>query len=93
MSYVYQEAWTLNVQTLPPYQQPFQDHLLSTALLTQKISILVDPNNNYVSIYASYELSVITNVTRSTGIHTSHIIGIFLWTNMPATLHMYVQLQ
>ena len=31
--------------------------------------------HNYVSIYASYELTAINNVTRITGVHTFHIIG------------------
>ena len=47
---------------------------------------------NYVSIYASYELNAINNVTRCTGIHRFHIIGICLWTNVFATLHIYVLL-
>ena len=37
-------------------------------------------------------ISTTTNVTRSTGIHTVHIIGICPRTNMPAALHIYVPL-
>ena len=35
--------------------------------------------DSYISIYVPYELTVINNVTTSTGIHTFHIIGICLW--------------
>ena len=40
-------------------------------------------------INTSYEFTTINNMTRSTGIHTLHIIDISPWTNMPATLHIY----
>ena len=46
----------------------------------------------YSSIYNSYELNAISNVTRSTGIHIFHITGMCPWTNMPTTLHKYVPL-
>ena len=45
-----------------------------------------------VSIYASYKLAAINNMTRNTGIHTFHIIGICPWTDMPATQHINVTL-
>ena len=47
---------------------------------------------NYFSIYATFELTAINNVTRNTGIHTLQIIGICPWTNMPTILHMYIPL-
>ena len=40
---------------------------------------------NYLSIYTSYELTTVDNVTRNTGILTFHITGTFPWTNMPPT--------
>ena len=40
----------------------------------------------------SYELTSVNIVTTNTGIHTIQIIGICLWTYMPATWHMYVPL-
>ena len=46
-------------------------------------------SDNYVSIYASYELTAITNVTRSTCIYIFSITSICPWTNMPSTLHKY----
>ena len=49
----------------------------------------VQIGDNYVSIHTSYELNAINNVTRITGIHTFHICGICLWTNIPSTLHTY----
>ena len=48
--------------------------------------------DNYVSIYASHELNAINNVTRSTIIHTLHIIGICPWINRHVTLYIYVPL-
>ena len=44
-------------------------------------------------IYIPYEFTAINNVTRSTGIHIFQITGICPWTNMPATLHVFVLLQ
>ena len=43
-----------------------------------------------VSTYASYELTSMNTVTRNTGTHTFHIIGIWTWTTMHVTLHIYV---
>ena len=59
-----------------------------------QISLLlnVQIGDNCVSIYTSFELSAINNVTRGTGIHTFHNTDICSWTNMPATLHKYVTL-
>ena len=45
-----------------------------------------------LSLYISYEINAINNVTRSTGIHTFPITGICPWTNMPATWHRYISL-
>ena len=45
-----------------------------------------------VSIYTSYQLTPINNVTRSTGIHTFHIISRCPRKYVPATLHIYVPL-
>ena len=78
---------------------PLQDHLPNTALLTQKSSILrhlksyhavppVQIWDNCVNIHASYDLTTINNVNRSTGIHTFHIIDICSWTSMSSTFHM-----
>ena len=47
---------------------------------------------NYVSIYPSYELTAMNNVTRNSGIFTLHIIGICPYTNMPNKPHLYVLL-
>ena len=48
----------------------------------------------YVSIYTSYELTTINNVTTNTTIHILHIIGICPWTNIPATACLlYIQTQ
>ena len=47
---------------------------------------------NYVSIYTLYELTAINSVTTSNNIHTFHINGICPWTNMLATLHIYILL-
>ena len=44
--------------------------------------------HNYITIYTSYEINIINNVTRSSGSHKFYIIGICPWTNMPATLHI-----
>ena len=55
---------------------------------------LIMPHIKLVHVYTwtqnQYKyLTAIQNVTRSTAIHTFHIIGIASWTNnMPATLHM-----
>ena len=35
------------------------------------------------------ELMAINNMTSITGIHIFHIIGIYPWTDMPATLHVF----
>ena len=48
--------------------------------------------HKYVSIYISHELISISNVTRNTGIHTFHITGTCSWTNIPATLYIYIPL-
>ena len=48
--------------------------------------------NNHLSIYASYKLTAINNVTRCTSIHTFHITVIWPWTNMSATIHTSVPL-
>ena len=48
--------------------------------------------HTYVSISTSYELTTITKVTRSTGIHIFHIIGKCPRTNLYTTLHIYVPL-
>ena len=48
--------------------------------------------DNQVSIYTSYELTAINNLTRSTGIHTFHITGICFWTYKCATLYIYISL-
>ena len=45
-----------------------------------------------ISVHISHELTATSNVTRSTGIHTFHNIGICPWTNMPVMLHEYVPL-
>ena len=55
-------------------------------------SVHVQIWGNYVSIYTSYELHAVNNVIRNTGIHIFHITGIYPWTNMPATMHIYVPL-
>ena len=44
--------------------------------------------DNYISIYASYELTIINYVTGTTGRHKFNIIGICPLTNMPLTLHI-----
>ena len=49
-------------------------------------------SNHYISIDALYEPTAINNVASNTGMHTFHIIGICLWTNMPPTSHTYVPL-
>ena len=49
--------------------------------------VLVQISDNCVSIYTSYDAT--KSVTRSTAIHTVHIIGICSWKNMPTTSHMY----
>ena len=54
--------------------------------------VQVHIQGNYVSIYASYELTAINNVTRNIVIYTFHTIGIYSWTSMPTTLHTYVPL-
>ena len=41
----------------------------------------------YVSMYTSYELSTMNNVTSSTDRHTFHIIGTYPCTNIPASLY------
>ena len=46
-------------------------------------------SDNYISKYASYELTTIDNMIRNTSIHTFHIIGIYPWTNIPTRLHIY----
>ena len=45
-----------------------------------------------MSMHMPHDLARINNVTRNTGIHTFHIIGIYPWSNMPVTvtLHIYV---
>ena len=48
--------------------------------------------DNYDGIYTLYELTAINNVTRSTGMHAFHIIGICPSTNTSATLHKYFSL-
>ena len=40
----------------------------------------------------SYEVTAINRVTRSSSIHTFHIISICNWTNIPNTLYLYAQL-
>ena len=76
-------------------------HMLSLYMGQQQICIsicniynLVQVHiwHNYFSTNTSYELNTINNVTRSTAIHTFHIIGICPWTNMPAPLHINVPL-
>ena len=47
--------------------------------------------DNYVSIYTTYELMVMTYVTRSTGMHTFQIIA-YDPENMPAILSTYIPL-
>ena len=49
-------------------------------------------SGNYISIYTSYELTSVNNMTINTCTHIFHIIGICHQTDMPATLHMYVAL-
>ena len=49
-------------------------------------------SKNCVSIYTSYELNAMNNVTRSTGIHVFHITALCPWTNMPPTLYKYIPL-
>ena len=59
---------------------PCYCHMCATIKYTLKchISLLVHVQtwHNYVSIYTPYELTAINNLTRNTGIHTFHIIGI-----------------
>ena len=56
------------------------------------------PITSYADIRIQYQyiyliwLNAITNVTKSTGIHTFDITYICPWTNMPITLHIYVPL-
>ena len=45
-----------------------------------------------MSIYTSYELTIMSSVTRITGIHTIHITGIYPLTNIPPILHTHVPL-
>ena len=56
-------------------------------------SFMVHTWDYYVSIYTSYELDAINNMTRSTNIYTFQITSICPWTYMHATLHKYVPLK
>ena len=73
---------------LPVINRPPKCHRYATC----QFFIHVQISDNYVSIYTSHEFTTINNVNRSTGIHTFHITGICPWTNMPATLYIYVPL-
>ena len=48
--------------------------------------------DSYVSIYTSYDLTTVNNVSTSTGIFTLQIISICLRTNMPGTSQIYMPL-
>ena len=45
-----------------------------------------------MSIHTPYGLTAMNNVTKSTGIHAFHITTTCSWSNMPLTMHIYVQL-
>ena len=51
-------------------------------------SVHVHVSYNFVSIYASYELNVISNVNTNSHINKFHITDMCPWTNKPATLHI-----
>ena len=62
----------------------------SNATLCQLVHVHIW--DNYVSMYVSYRPLAIYNVTRNTGKHTFHIIGICPWKNMPPISDIYVLL-
>ena len=84
-----QQTTTFNFHAITIYVATTSMPLKGHICLLLQVQIL----ENYTSIHTSYELTPINNVTRTTGIHTCHIIGICPWTNIPATLHTLVQLQ
>ena len=66
--------------------------LTRNMLLKGHISKAVYVHDISVWVYVSYELTAISKMTRSTGVHTFHIIGICPWTNISPTLHIHVPL-
>ena len=49
----------------------------------------VQVSDNYANTYTSYKLNAIKTVTSGTAIYVFHTIGIWPWTNIPTTLHIY----
>ena len=73
-------------------------HLIAMYLPTTNIPLKLHIYSNqfmctwhcYVSINTSCELTTISNVNRSTSIHTFQITGTCPWTNISAILHIYI---
>ena len=67
------------------FSLPCHCHIYSNIKYVPQMPHMKLVHVSYVSIYTSYELTEVNNVTRNTHIHTFKIIDIYLWTNMPAT--------
>ena len=81
-------TWHVIAMYVPETSMPLKCHILFHTFKLVHVQIW----DNYVSIFASYELTSINNVTRSIGTCIFKIIVIHLWTNMPPTLQIYIPL-